>query len=103
MVPKSVFESEELTRVEDIFLLALAVTSMLLLRVAAARGTSVISDTERDGRFVDAAKSSIDLRWLSHSAARSAQDYYSRRKSDPPSLLRKSKSAHYGGLLTDVL
>ena len=39
---------------EDIFLLALAVTSMLLLRVAAERGTSVISDTERDGRFVDA-------------------------------------------------
>ena len=34
---------------EDIFLLA--VTSMLLLRVAAERGTSVISDTERDGRF----------------------------------------------------
>ena len=46
---------------EDIFLLA-AVTSMLLLRVAAARGASVISDTERDGRFVDAAKSAIDLR-----------------------------------------
>ena len=46
---------------EDIFLLG-AVTSMLLLRAAAARGTSVISDTERDGRFVDAAKSAIDLR-----------------------------------------
>ena len=48
---------------EDIFLLA-AVTSMLLLRAAAARGASVISDTERDGRFVDAAKSAIDLRRL---------------------------------------
>ena len=51
---------------EDIFLLA-AVTSMLLLRVAAARGTSVISDTERDGRFVDAAKSAIDLRLVTAS------------------------------------
>ena len=83
---------------------------MLLLRVAAARrGASVISDTERDGRFVDAAKSAIDLRPPGdcpiQRRGRAAQDYYSGGKSDPPSLLRElreiSGNAHFG-LLTDV-